>query len=170
MKQFAGGIALFFLAACGEGATTPPPAAPPAKPVQTKAPPLAPETKPAETAKKKIYVDKKGRSKSPELFQKHREIMEENGDLLQSIEEDVEKNRGDAVIRPKVAKLIKNGEAARAVHYRMDPDEDKALDADFELFLDKMKIIEKETWNADSGKGLLERVSGRCTICHDTFQ
>jgi hypothetical protein len=164
MKRIFSGIALILIASCGESTPPAPPAAA-AKATEAKVPPPS-----AETVKKKTYVDKKGRSKSPEIFQKYREVMEANGDLLQSIEEDVEKGKGDAVIRPKVAKLIKNGEAARALHYRKDPDEDKELDVDFELFLDKMKIIERETWDADSGKGLFERVSGRCTICHDKFQ
>ena len=157
MKRLPGGIALLFIAACGPGPAPAPP-------------PPAAAAKADDAPKKKARVDKKGRSKSPELYAKYMEIMEQNGDLLDSITEDIEKKKEDAAIKPKVAKLVKNAEAARALHYRKNPDEDRELDDDFELFLFKMKDLVKATWDAESGKELLEKVSGRCTICHDKFQ
>ena len=85
---------------------------------------------------------------------------------------------GPAIPTPRSRTTVRNAahhavsvrQGKRLCHYRKDPDEDKALDADFGLFLDKMKIIEKETWDAESGKGLFEKLGGKCTLCHDTFQ
>lgn len=179
MNRFAGGIAFLLLAACGEN---PPPApasekkAPPAPMMEAKqAPkpveePVEKKPAPPAGAKKKERSDSKGRAKSPELFKKFMALMEENGDLLQSIEADVEKKSGEAVIKPKVSKLLKNGEAAKALQYRKDPDQERELEDDFDLFLFKMKNIEKAVWDADSGKELLENLSTRCTVCHDKFQ
>ena len=162
MNRWASGIALLFLAACNPDAPPPSPARPVEKPVA--------ESKPAVTPAKKVPVDKKGRSKSPELFRKYMEIMEENGEILESIEKDVEEKKGDAVIKPKVLKLIKNGEAAKALQYRKDPDQQRELDDDFDLFLFKMKDLEKAAWDADGGKELHEKLGGRCVVCHDKFQ
>ena len=180
MNRFAGGIALLLLAACGENP-------PPAPVVEKKAPPSplmeakpAPkpvveepvEKKPAPPAgaKKKERLDSKGRAKSPELFKKFMALMEENGELIQSIEADVEKKAGEAVIKPKVSRITKNGEAAKALQYRKDPDQERELEDDFDLFLFKMKGLEKAVWDADSGKELLENLGTRCTVCHDKFQ
>lgn len=169
MHRFARGLAFLFLAACGESPAPPPPP-PPSGPYNAKPPAPAPEVRAPEPAKKKEPVDKKARSKSPELFKKYMAIMESNGELIQSIEEDVEQKKGEAVIKPKVTKLVKNAEAARALHYRKDDDDDKALDADFDLFLFKMESLSKATWDADSGKDLFEKLQGRCLVCHDKFQ
>jgi hypothetical protein len=168
MKRLARGIGLLLLAACGES-TSPPAASPAARPADTKSSSLPAPVADA-SPKPKMKIDKKGRSKSAELFTKYMSFMESNGDLLQSIEEDVEKKKGDAVIKPKVQKIIKNAEAARALHYRKDEDEDKAIDTDFDLFLGKMEKIAEATWDADSGKELLESLQRKCQLCHDKFQ
>jgi len=139
-----------------------------ARPVEEEKPPA--EKKPAAPREKKEPVDKKARAKSPELFKKYLAIMEENGDLLQSIEEDVEKKAEEGVIKPKVMKIVKNAEAARALHYRKSPDEDTELDSDFEIFLLKMKRLRETTWNAETGKELYEDLGGRCNNCHVKFQ
>jgi hypothetical protein len=187
MKTLGCGISLLLLLACGESPAppkTPPAAAPPgvkgpspsmeARP--SPAPPASQEEKPAaqrkaaEPGEKKEPVDKKGRAKSPELFKKYMAFMEGNGELFESITSDVEEKKGDAVIKPKVVKLIQNAEGARALHYRKNPDEDKELDDDFELFLFKVRSVETATWDADSSKGLLERIQRQCIVCHDKFQ
>jgi hypothetical protein len=187
MKNLGCGISLLLLLACGES-PAPPKAAPPPAPPETKGPSMSMDSKPASSPKpveeekppaekkpaaprdKKDPVDKKGRSKSAELFKKYMAIMESNGEVMESIEQDVEAKKGDAVIKPRVTTLLRNAEAARALHYRKNADEDKELDDDFELFLFKMKAIEKETWDADSGDGLLERIRRQCIVCHDKFQ
>lgn len=182
MIRFLSGLSLLLLAACGEA-----PAPPKTVPAETK--PAAPmmdakpapvvkapdeeapaPKKPAAPREKKEHVDKKGRAKSPELYKKFMAIMEENGDLGQAIEEDVEKGRGDAVIKPKVMKIAKNAEAARALHYRKNPDEDTELDSDFEIFLLKMGRLQEATWDAENGKTLYEDLGMRCTNCHVKFQ
>ena len=169
MNRLARGLALLLLASCGES-PAPPPSPSPSAPAKAVPPSPPPEAKPPETAKKKELVDKKGRSKSPELYRKYMTLMDSNGELLQSIEEDVEKTKGDAVIKPKIQKIVKNIEAARALHYRKDPDEDALLDADFDLFLSKRKDLEEPAWDADRGKGLFEKLGSRCELCHTKFQ
>jgi hypothetical protein len=187
MKTLGCGIFLLLLLACGESPAPPKTAArgappemkgpPPSMEAKPPAPapaaeeekPAAPK-KPAESGEKKEPVDKKGRSKSPELFKKYMAFMEANGELFESITTDVEEKKGDAVIKPKVAMLIKNAEGARALHYRKNPDEDKELDDDFELFLFKVRSVETATWDADSSKPLLERIQRQCIVCHDKFQ
>ncbi|HLF95232.1 MAG TPA: hypothetical protein VJB14_17330 [Planctomycetota bacterium] len=162
MKRFAGGIALLFLAACGESA----PPSPPAQPKPD--PPEAPKPSPVPAAKGP--VDKKGRSKSLELFKKYMAIMDENGEISESIKEDIEKKKFEPAIKPKLLKLRKNAETAKELHYRKDADEDMALSTDFDLFLMKLKKLEQATWTEENSQGLLENLNGRCVTCHDTFQ
>ena len=162
MKRFAGGIALLFLAACGASA----PPSPPAQPKPD--PPEAPKPSPVPAAKGP--VDKKGRSKSLELFKKYMAIMDENGEISESIKEDIEKKKFEPAIKPKLLKLRKNAETAKELHYRKDADEDMALSTDFDLFLMKLKKLEQATWTEENSQGLLENLNGRCVTCHDTFQ
>ncbi len=159
MKRFPGGIALLLLAACGESAAPPAP-----QPKTAEAP------KPAGVSAAKGPVDKKGRSKSPELFKKFMAIMDENGETSESIKEDIEKKKFESTIKPKILKLRKNGEAAKELHYRKDADEDTALSTDFDLFLMKLKKLEEATWTEENSHSLLENLNGRCVTCHDTFQ
>lgn len=191
MRAFLTGISLLLLAACGESPAPPKPAAattepkPPAPAMEGKAPMMeakaAPAVKPpaeekpaekppAEPRKKKEPVDKLGRAKSPELFKKHMALMDENGDLVEAIEADLEAKRYESAVKPKVVKIRKNGEAARELHYRKDPDQDTALTNDFDLFLLKMKKIEESVWDEASSHDLLENLRGRCLTCHDTYQ
>lgn len=183
MKRLLSGISLLLLSGCGETPAPPKPAppvmespkppmmdakpAPVAKPA-VEEPPA--EKKPAEPRKKKEAVDAKGRAKSPELFKKYLALMEENGDLMEAIQADLDAKRYESAVKPKVVKIRKNGEAARELHYRKDPDQDTALTNDFDLFLLKMKKIEGSVWDEDSSKDLLENLSGRCLTCHDTYQ
>jgi hypothetical protein len=190
MRRIASGIALLFLAACSEGTPPAPPKpmagpeskspamdakppmmdakpSPPPKPVEEEKPKT--EKKP-EGEKKSEHADKKGRAKSPELFKKFMAIMDDNGDLMDAIKEDLENKKYESAVKPRVVKIRKNAEAARALHYRKDPDEDAALTNDFDLFLLKMKKIEESLWDEGTSHDLFENLSGRCLTCHDTYQ
>ncbi|HXX92041.1 MAG TPA: hypothetical protein VEN81_00315 [Planctomycetota bacterium] len=182
MKPLPAGIFLLFLAACGQSPEPPKPQASLA-PAEMRAPSPAPAgsaaavpggppaAAPAPGEKKeKEPVDKKGRSKSPELFKKYLAFMEDQGELFESITADVEGSKGETVIKPKVTKIIQNALGARALHYRKNPDEDKELDDDFELFLFKLRTVQEATWDEDHSKELLERIQRQCRVCHDKFQ
>jgi hypothetical protein len=180
-------VLLVCLASCGE-TQAPPPASPPVPsrpapaerdakpPIAESPPPTTPsraaegEHPPATSAKKKEPADTKGRAKSPELFKRYMVLMESNGELMESIQADLDAKRYESAVKPKVVRIRKNAEAARELHYRKDADQDTALTNDFDLFLLKMKGIEESPWTEDTSSKLLENLSGRCLTCHDTFQ
>jgi hypothetical protein len=160
MTRRAAALLLCLLGACD--------AQPPA-PASSSAPGRAPGT--AAAPPPKTPIDKKGRGKNPEVFKKFTLLMEDTEAQSDQIKEDLEKKRGEAGIKSKLARIQKNLETARALQYRKDPEEAEKLDGFFESFLEgKLKPMEAVAWTAESGPALWEKLMTACSTCHGVFR
>jgi hypothetical protein len=113
--------------------------------------------------------DKKDRGRTPELTKKYRELMKSNGKDLKGISEDIEKGRPEADIKKKLASIRETATKARELKYRKDEEEQEKIDAQFEIFLLKLKNDFQEVEWGDKEKRLFltERLQAKCDVCHE---
>jgi hypothetical protein len=113
--------------------------------------------------------DKKDRGKTPELTKKYTDLMKANSKELKGILEDIEKNKPEADIKKRLAAIREQATKARELKYRKDEEEQEKLDAQFEIFLLKIRNdFEGVEWgDKEKRLYLAERVQAKCDVCHE---
>jgi hypothetical protein len=116
--------------------------------------------------------DKKERGKTAELTKRYRELMNSNGKQLKGISEDIEKGRPEADIKKRLASIQETAAKARDLKYRKDEEEQEKLDAQFDIFLLKLKNdFEGVEWGDKENRlYLAERLQAKCDVCHELLR
>jgi hypothetical protein len=116
--------------------------------------------------------DKKDRGKTAELTKKYTELMKSNGKDLKAITEDIEKGKPEDEIKKRLASIRESAGKARDLKYRKDEEEQEKLDAQFDIFLLKLKNdFEGVEWGDKEKRSyLLERLQAKCDVCHELLR
>jgi hypothetical protein len=116
--------------------------------------------------------DKKDRGKTPELTKKYVECMQSNKAEMKGLHEDIEKDKPEADLKKRLAKIRENVIRARDLKYRREDEEAEKLEGHFEIFLLKLKLdFEDVEWGGREKRLFLhERIQAKCDVCHETLR
>ena len=116
--------------------------------------------------------DKKDRGKTPELSKKYREHMKSNGKEIKALSEDIQAGKAEADLKKRLATIRETATKARDLKYRKDEEEQEKLDAQFEIFLLKLKNdFEGVEWgDKEKRLYLAERLQAKCDVCHELLR
>ena len=116
--------------------------------------------------------DEKKGPKNKEVQKAYAALMKEVGETNKAVRKDMEEKKGDAPIKARLAKIKENVEAASKLDYMKGSEEDVfKFRKMFEIFLGiRMKAFLEETWDAETGEKLYERLQSSCRTCHELFR